>query len=405
VSGTSLIGLLLCGIMPANPAEDSEVSAPVVRFATFNASLNRDKAGELLRDLGTPTNVQARNVAEIIQRAKPDVLLVNEFDFDPEGRAAELFQTNYLAISQNGAEAITYPYRYSAEVNTGVASGFDLDGNGQVAREPGSRGYGNDAFGFGLFPGQYGMVLYSKYPIDREGVRQFGKVLWKAMPGALLPTKPEGSPWYSADALGAFRLSSKSHWDIPVKIGGKVVHVLASHPTPPAFDGPEDRNGKRNHDEIRLWADYLSGGEKAAYLGTNGPATFVLLGDMNADPVDGGSVPGAIQQLLDHPAVDSSFVPTSRGAAEASSLQKGANSAQKGKPEADTADFDDRSVGNLRADYVLPSKDLKVKAGGVFWPEASDPLARLVKMTPVVASSDHRLVYLDLAIDEGTPKQ
>ena len=63
------------------------------------------------------------------------------------------------------------------------------------------------------------------------------------------------------------------------------------------------------------------------------------------------------------------------------------------------ADFDDRAVGNLRADYVLPSKGLKPLGGGVFWPEEADPLARLVRMSPAVASSDHRLVYLDLAID------
>jgi hypothetical protein len=403
--GTLLLGLMLYGITAPTLAQDPVVTdRRVVRFATFNASLNRDKVGELLRDLDTPTNLQARNVAEIIQRIRPDVLLVNEFDFDPEGRGAALFQTNYLAVGQNGAEGITYPYRFSAEVNTGVASGFDLDSNGRVDREPGSRSYGNDAFGFGQFPGQYGMVLYSKYPIDREGVRQFGKVLWKSIPGALLPTRADGSPWYSPEALGAFRLSSKSHWDIPVKVGNRVVHVLASHPTPPAFDGPEDRNGKRNHDEIRLWADYLTGGPKVSYLGAENsaasPSTFVLLGDMNADPIDGGSVPGAIQQLLDHPKVNASFIPTSPGAAEASKLQKGANADQKGKSEQDTADFDDRSVGNLRVDYVLPSKDLKIKSGGVFWPETSDPLARLVKMTPVVASSDHRLVFLDLAIDE-----
>ena len=36
----------------------------------------------------------------------------------------------------------------------------------------------------------------------------------------------------------------------------ETVHFLVSHPTPPVFDGPEDRNGPRNYDEIRFWADY-----------------------------------------------------------------------------------------------------------------------------------------------------
>ena len=66
--------------------------------------------------------------------------------------------------------------------------------------------------------------------------------------------------WYNADELAIFPLSSKSHWDVPIDIDGTVVHFLVSHPTPPVFDGPEDRNGTRNADEIRLWADYISGG-------------------------------------------------------------------------------------------------------------------------------------------------
>jgi hypothetical protein len=371
------------------------------RLATFNASLNREAPGALIRDLSNPDNPQAKNVAEIIQRTAPDVLLINEFDFDAEGRAATLFQENYLAKSQQGAPAITYPHRFSAEVNTGVPSGFDLDNDGKVVNRPGDRGYGNDAFGFGQFPGQYGMVIYSKFPIDRAGVRRFDRVFWKDMPGAMLPAKPDGTPWYSPEELAVFRLSSKAHWDVPIRIDGRVIHVLASHPTPPAFDGPEDRNGKRNHDEIRLWADYLTGGKAAAYLNPLSsealapPATFVIMGDLNADPVDGGSVPGAVDRLVKHPRVNASMIPRSVGGAEASQAQGQANASQRGKPEHDTADFNDESVGNLRVDYVLPSKDLDIIGGGVFWPPQSDPLSRLVRMSPV-ASSDHRLVYVDI---------
>ncbi|WP_435017649.1 endonuclease/exonuclease/phosphatase family protein [Tundrisphaera sp. TA3] len=398
-------GWILAAIfLYAAPPSDA---ARTVRFATFNASLNRDHPGDLARDLATPGDVQAGHVAEIIQRIRPDVLLINEFDHDPDGRSAMLFQDNYLSKGRNGAEPISYPYRFTAGVNTGVASGVDLDGDGVAEARVGSRGYGNDALGFGLFPGQYGMVIYSKYPIDAASAVQFREVLWKDMPGALLPTKADGSPWYSAEALARLRLSSKSHWDVPIRIGARTVHVLASHPTPPSFDGPEDRNGRRNHDEIRLWADFISGGEKARYLGpaaAKPPESFVIMGDLNADPTDGGSVPGAIGQLLDHPRVHSAFVPTSPGGAEAARLQGGVNAAQRGDPAQDTADFDDRSVGNLRADYVLPSADLRPVGGGIFWPVAADPLARLVQMTPAVASSDHRLVYLDLAIEGVEPK-
>ena len=57
-----------------------------LRFATFNASVNRNAAGQLVTDLSTGADPQLRNVAEIIQRARPDVLLVNEFDFIPTNR-------------------------------------------------------------------------------------------------------------------------------------------------------------------------------------------------------------------------------------------------------------------------------------------------------------------------------
>jgi hypothetical protein len=105
------------------------------RFATFNASLNREHAGELVRDLSTRDNPQARAVAEIIQRVRPDVLLVNEFDHDAQGEAARLFQENYLGISQNGARPIVYLHPFSAEVNTGVPCGHDRDNDGQTAIE------------------------------------------------------------------------------------------------------------------------------------------------------------------------------------------------------------------------------------------------------------------------------
>lgn len=379
----------------------------VVRFATFNASLNRDKPGQLAADLSTGKDAQIRNVAEVIQRVNPDVLLINEFDFDPSGKTVEMFQANYLSIPQNGAKPVEYPYVYSGPVNTGVSAARDFDNNGRTVTEPGSRDYGGDCFGFGLFPGQYGMVLLSKYPIRVNEVRSFQTFLWKDMPGAMLPVDASGAPWYSADELAVFRLSSKNHWDVPVDIHGTIVHVLCSHPTPPAFDGPEDRNGKRNHDEIRMFADYITGGQACGYLvddtGKRGrdssSISFVLMGDLNADPLDGGSVPGAIDQLLKHPAVDSVYVPTSAGAAESTQLQRGKNNSHRSDPRADTADFSDgdNGPGNLRCDYVLHSKDLPVAGGNVFWPAAEDPLSRLMNMQPV-ATSDHRLVYLDLTI-------
>jgi Endonuclease/Exonuclease/phosphatase family len=368
-----------------------------VRFSTFNASLNRNFAGQLRADLSTPGNAQAATVAEIIQRVRPEVLLINEFDFDPT--AADLFRTNYLEVSQSGAEPIRYDHLFIAPSNTGIPSGFDLNNNGVI-------GGPDDAFGFGFFPGQFGMLVLSQHPIDTAGVRTFQHFLWKDMPGAMLPddpATPAPADWYSPEELDVFRLSSKSHWDVPILIGGKTVHFLASHPTPPVFDGPEDRNGTRNFDEIRFWADYITPGMTSRYIyddegqsgGLRPGASFVIAGDQNSDPLDGDSIPGAIQQLIEHPRVNTKVTPDSEGAVEQSALQGGANLTHLSEPRFDTADFSDTAPGNLRADYVLPSKNLRIDDAAVFWPLSSDPLFRLVGTFPF-PSSDHRLVWVDV---------
>ncbi len=391
------------------------MSSEPIRFASFNASLNRNTEGELIEDLSTPGNEQAQAIAEIIQRTNPDVVLINEFDFDEDGTAAQLFRENYLAVGQNGVDPVDYPYFYIAPSNTGIASGFDLDNNGEVVTTPGAPGYGNDAFGFGNFPGQFGMIVYSKHPIDTENVRTFQNFLWKDMPGALLPddpTTPEPEDWYSPEELEVFRLSSKSHWDIPIEVNGETIHVLASHPTPPVFDGPEDRNGRRNADEIRFWADYITPGENSYiyddagnFGGLEAGERFVVMGDQNADPFDGDSIPGAIQQLLDNPLVNTSVTPDSEGAVDATERQGLNNLDHEGNPAFDTADFAEENFGgpgNLRVDYVLPSQNLEITEAAVFWPPDEDPLFELVGDFPF-PSSDHRLVWADVTAEPIAP--
>ncbi len=385
-----------------DPGRAGAEHAPV-RFATFNASLNRNAAGRLVSDLSTPSNAQARAVAEVIQRTRPDVLLINEFDFDAGNPGLDLFARNYLEVAQNGAAPISYPYRYAAPSNTGIPSGLDLDNSGSV-------GGGNDAFGFGLYPGQFDMAVYSRYPIDTGRARTFQNFLWRDMPGALLPddpATPAPADWYSPQELDVFRLSSKSHWDLPIQTPGGVVHFLVSHPTPPVFDGPEDRNGTRNHDEIRFWADYVTPGhgryirDDAGRRGGLAPgARFVIAGDQNADPLDGDSVAQAINQLLNSPRINADGAPSSAGAVEQSFLQGGINLLHRGDPAFDTADFADRAPGNLRVDYVLPDRRAAVTASGVFWPVSSDPLFRLTGVFPF-PTSDHRLVWADIAGKNG----
>lgn len=372
----------------------AESSAADLRVATFNVSFNRRNAGDLTTDLSNK-DPQAIKVARILRTVRPDVVLLNEFDFDTDGKSLELFQRCYLQTEDlpGETEPLILPYTWTSTVNTGVPSGLDLDGNGEISGPA-------DSFGFGWFPGQYGMVVLSRYPIAADEVRTFQNLLWSDMPNARRPTDPETKkPWHSDVAWNAIRLSSKSHWDVPIDIDGRRLHLLASHPTPPAFDGPEDRNGCRNADEIRFWADYLSPKQSAWITddrGTEGgidpTANFCIVGDLNADPNDGGSQPGSIQSLLNHPLVNHDMTPTSKGAVEASARQGKQNTSHHGPAEYDTADFSDNVVGNLRVDYVLPSRTLTVTDSAVFWPPSEDPSSNLTDC------SDHHLVCINVEL-------
>ncbi|MFB2768962.1 esterase-like activity of phytase family protein [Pelatocladus sp. BLCC-F211] len=388
-----------------------------IRFAQFNASLNRNTEGQLIEDLSTPDNSQAQAIAEIIQRTNPDVISIQEFDYyaDDPTKAVDLFRKNYLEVSQNGADPVEYPYFYIAPSNTGISSGYDLNNDGKIVTTPGESGYGDDAFGFGNFPGQFGMLLLSKYPIDTDNVRTFQNFLWKDMPDSLLSTialPDSDTPWYSQQEQEVVRLSSKSHWDVPIEVNGQIIHALVSHPTPPVFDGQEDRNGKRNHDEIRLWSDYITPGagdyiydDNGNYGGLTKQAAFVILGDQNADPNDGDSYNYAIRQLLENRYVNTGVTPNSQGGSEQALLDGGKNTTHISDPAYDTADFNDNNPGNIRADYVLPSKNLAIQDAKVFWPTTNDPLYRLVgdrQNANTTPSSDHSLVWADLTMTKAS---
>lgn len=368
-----------------------------LRVATFNVSMEATnyvgepeaiKGNELSMLLRDGNHAQIKNIAEIIQHVRPDVILLNEFDYSQQSsQDLKRFITNYLNVTQTGEAAIDYPYFFAAPVNTGLDSGHDLDGDGTAT---GTKG---DAFGFGFYPGHYGMAVLSKYPIQINKVRTFQRFLWKDMPNnLLLDMKTESDEnFYTNEVQQILRLSSKSHWDVPIKVGEQTLHILASHPTPPVFDGPEDRNGKRNHDEIRFWTDYISSAEQSAYIyddnGKKGGFSgkhFIVAGDLNASPDEGNAINASIATLTSHERVNDKTAPTSDGARLHTPTNENAPQHTAG--------------WRMRVDYVLPSATLNVNDSGVFWPITSDPLYRLIKDRE--SSSDHRLVWIDVAFPE-----
>lgn len=322
--------------------------------------MDRTGPGLLAESLAAGDDPPALAAVQVIVALDADVLLLTGFDYDHG-----LVALSLLADAAAAAGA-PYPYRFALRPNTGMATGLDIDGDGRLA-EP------EDAQGWGLFAGQGGMALLSRLPVDAEGVRDFSALLWADLPGALLPA---GMP---PPVAAVQRLSTTGHWDVPVETPGGPLHLLAFHATPPVFDGPEDRNGRRNHDEAAFWALMLDG--KLADAAPP-PAPFVILGDANLDPVDGDGLTAGIGRLLAHPAVQDTAPRGNHG--------RGREKGQQGDPGLDTALYD---FGGLRVDYVLPSAGVTVAGTGVLWPAADDPLA-----APLAAASRHYPVWVDITL-------
>ncbi len=400
VAVVAVVLLPACGGPEAPVDQEDEpvdiVSPSTVKVALFNI---QELSTAQLTDLdrrGVGRDPQARAAAAIIQRFRPDILVLNEIDHDYEqvdqglDLNARRFAEAYL---NTGPDALAFDYSYAAPNNTGILSGLDLNGDGVVAGEQhaGERTHGDDSYGYGEYPGQYSMAVLSRYPILSDRARTFARFRWIDLPGHHAPVE-----FYGAEVMERFRLSSKSHWDVPVQVGGSTLHLLVSHPTPPVFDGDEDRNGRRNFDEVGFWAHYLDDrSELTDDAGVSGglpaSASFVIAGDLNARPNADespyGGIP-AISQLLTHTRVQES--------GDHAVSDGGLRGRIPGPPdnwERATTGFG----GGSRIDYLLPSTDLEIQDGGVYWPWAeTDPEGAAL----AEAASDHRFVWLELRLPQ-----
>lgn len=298
--------LFLILLMPVTAMADT------VRIATYNASLSRKGPGLLLQAIWK-RDAQVLAAAEMVDATGADVILLTDVDWD----------MNLVALGAfNNLLATPYPHVFARRPNSGMATGLDLNLDGR-------RGGPDDAQGFGFFSGDGGMAVLSRYPIG--AVRDFSEFLWPDLPDALL------FDGMTDAARAVQRLSSTAHWEVEVQTPTSPLHLLAFHATPPVFDGPEDRNGRRNHDEIVFWADLIEG--RLPFPPPAGP--FVILGDANADPVRGDGLRAGIDRLLTHPDLQDPDALAGRA----------------------TAEYD--SAGALRVDYILPMAGMTVTAAGL----------------------------------------
>jgi hypothetical protein len=333
--------------------------------ATFAAPLTRDGPGLLLRDIIAGDDPQVTATLAAIHAAAPDILVLTQFDHDADLAALGAFAA---ALAARGTDL---PHHFAALPNSGMPTGLDMDGDGTL-------GQPRDAQGYGRFAGAGGLAILARWPIDAGLVRDLSATLWRDLPGAVLPAT-EGAPFPSEAAQAAQRLSSTGHWIVPVLAPDGPVDLLVWSATPPVFDGPEDRNGLRNRDELRVWTVLLDGG-----LGPLPGQHFVVAGNANLDPADGQGLRPAMAAFLDDPRL---IDPQPRSAGGLAAADPG----HAGDPALDTADWSDDGPGNLRVSYVLPSAAWEVTGAGVLWPGAEVAVA-----PDLAAAGPHRLVWVDL---------
>lgn len=332
--------------------------AETLRIATWNADLTRRGPGLLLQDLRRENMPQIEAFMAVLRELDADILLLTGVDYDTRQLAL------VALVDRLAAAGLSYPYHYARPPNAGLPTGLDLDRNGRLNQA-------RDAMGYGRFQGQGGMALLSRLPIVTDAAQDYTDFLWADLPGALLP------PDMTEVERAMQRLSSVNHWQVPVRLpNGQNMAVMGYAATPPVFDGPEDRNGRRNHDESAFWLRLMEGA-----LPYPPPAPpFVLLGNANLDPEDGDGRPGAILALLQGAHVQDTAPRGSHGRAEP---------AHRGDPALDTALFTN-GAGGLRVDYVLPSTGLRVTDSGILWP-APGPMAETLAQ-----ASNHAPVWVEI---------
>ena len=332
-------------------------TADPIRIATYHTELSRKGPGLLLRDIERGEDTQIAAVIAVIAEVSPDILVLQGIDYDYDLMAL-------TALRHRLDEAgVLYPYMFARAPNIGVPSGADFDGDGRLG-EP------EDAHSYGWYAGEGGQAILSRFAIQEDAAQDFAHLLWADMPSPLWPSEP--MPGQEVQ-----RLSRAGHWIVPMDVGGAPLTLMSFHATTPVFDGPEDRNGRRNHDEILFWRYYLDG-----VFGEVPDGPFVIAGNANLDPIDGEGRRTAIQDLLADVRLQD---PQPR------SVQAEADLGHQGDPRSDTVTW--QGVGSLRVSYVLPSADLHVVDAGIHWPQDGEPAAA------AQAASRHRLVWVDIALD------
>jgi|Deesub1362A_J573_1020465.scaffolds.fasta_scaffold00048_15 endonuclease/exonuclease/phosphatase family metal-dependent hydrolase len=290
-----------------------------------------------IRDLGLEklrkeSHPQVQAALQVLRRFAPQLLSVNELDCSAQALALLL-----QGLSQTGLQ---YPYYYQGPTNSGLPTGL---------RPP------FEQRGFGRYEGQYGMALLSQLPLGRA--RSFEGFPWRELRESYLREELQKVPQ-------GFPLFSTNFFDVPLRLGDTLVRVLLLHATVPVGGYFQKF---RNADQLRFLK---------AYIQELGGQPFVIMGDLNADPVRGEGIREAIGELLGCPLLQDAL-PAEPTFLEGGGVQEPA--------------LDEEGL-SLRLDYILPSRHFQVLDAGLYRPQEPQQW-RLVRQ-----ASDHFFLWMDVQL-------
>lgn len=306
----------------------SVLSAKDIRVALWHVPLTRDGPGVLLRDLAKK-NAALIAVVNALFDGDADIIVLTRFDYDASGATLRAF----AKLIDGG-----HIHLQALRSNSGIPTRLDIDQDGRLG-EP------EDAQAYGRFPGQEALAVLSRFPIETAGLLSYNDILWRDFPSTLMTGIDT--------ALDVQRLSSGGHWVLPVFLSNdptkSPVSLLIGHAGPPVFDGPEDRNGRRNHDELQLWQQIIGGIDRP----------FIFMANTNLDPERGDGYRAAMAQFL---SLDRLIDPLA-----------GQITAYWDKP------------GPMRVSYILPSSEFQITDAQVW---------------PVIDDQQHGLITVDVMLSD-----
>ncbi len=376
--------LLLFSISCSHFANKSDNKIRIVHYNI--KELDSEKIQKFSR---FPNLEQLRSAAKTLRELDPDILSINEMQYDRPGVPTTQFRTEGKNIKQFAKlSGLSLPYYSFDPANTGE-NAKKLENNYYPPM-----GFPNwieyaDLVNFGMFPGQYSSGALSKYKVRDKVV--ISKLTWKQF-------NPQIDLSQFADAKGNplpedIELFDKNFSDITLKIQGKDVHLVLLHTVPAfGFGNKNTPNFLRNRDQLAFLKWYLTGQPERPDLDIkplNKETRFIAMGDWNIDykKEQGGEI---IKSLM------TQFQP----------WLENPNSTYIGDNFSQNTDF------SATLDYILLSHHFKILNSGILSPDPPliirseicgnkrNPAKRLAKNRYRVDFKNSKNLHCSLELDE-----